>query len=86
MTISPNPAPQDRGHRKRYDWSRIVLGEWQNWLDVSGDETLTDEEALKRATRIRLAARDYAVRHGMRVESRRLKHGRILDLRFSATN
>lgn len=96
MTISPNPVPPDRPVRARYDWSSVVLGEWQNWLDLRHQvgtlvtspggldfEPLTDDEALKRATRVRLAARDYARRHGMRVESRRLDHGRVLDLRFT---
>lgn len=83
MTISPTPVPDDRPSRVRYDWDRIDLGEWQNWLDRRGTEDLTDAEALKQATRVRLAARDYARRHGMRVESRRLEHGRVLDLRFT---
>ncbi len=82
MTISPFPVPEDRPSRTRYDWSRIVIGEWQCWLDVRGED-ITDNEALKQATRIRLAARDYAARHGLTVQSRRTQHGRTLDLRFT---
>lgn len=83
MTITPNPVPEGRASRTRYAWDRIELGVWQNWPTVAEDETLTDEDALKRATRVRLAARDYATRHGLKVESRRSEHGRVLDLRFT---
>lgn len=80
MTITPHPAP-DLPPRTRYDWAQIELGTWQRWLD--GGEECSNAEALTRATRVRLAARDYAQRHGYRLESRRLDHGRILDLRFT---
>lgn len=82
MTISPTPVPEDRPRRARYDWSAIALGEWQCWVDTR-TETLTNEQALAQATRVRLAARDYAKRHGLTLESRRQNHGRVLDLRFT---
>lgn len=81
--IQPNrPDPPGR-FRASYDWSTIVLGEWQNWQDLRPQKEVTKEEALQSATRIRVAAIDYAKRHGMRVESRRLDHGKVLDLRFT---
>jgi hypothetical protein len=83
MSISPIPVPPDRPERARYDWSKVVLGEWQCWLDARG-ENLTDEDAMRRATRIRLAARDHARRHDLKLESRRIDHGRVLDLRFTS--
>lgn len=83
MTITPNPVPDDRPVRNRYDWTTVVLGEWQNWLNLDGDDSVTNEEALRAATRVRVAALHYAKRQGYDLESRRLRHGRILDLRFT---
>ena len=89
MTITPQPIPPERvglpepaRSRVSYDWNSVQLGEWQNWVDLT-DEDVTNEEAMKAATRVRVAAMDYANRHGLKVESRRERHGRILDLRFT---
>lgn len=81
MTITPKTAAAGKA-RRRYDWDAIVLGEWQNWLDLRG-ETVSNAESLKLAERTRLAAHDYARRHGLRLQSRRNDHGRVLDLCFT---
>lgn len=90
MTIAPIPTPPERAaendqrarSRVRYDWSSVQLDEWQTWQDRT-DEEIDDAEALRSATRIRVAALDHAARHGLKVESRRKDHGRVLDLRFT---
>ena len=82
MTISPQPAPQHTARaRASYDWSQIVVGEWQRWLELT-DDTITDDEARKAADRVRLAARSYARHHGLSMSTRRERHGRILDMKF----
>ncbi len=81
VTITPHPAPPGITPRTRYDWSKIVIGEWQRWLDLNPD--VPQAESTVAAERVRLAARDYAGRHGLRVESRRLNHSHVLDLRFT---
>lgn len=88
MTISPTPlppdatAPVDRVHtRAQYDWGSIVFGQWQRWLTITDE--VTNADAMRQATRIRVAAKWHADRHGYRLESRRINYGRILDLRFT---
>ncbi len=82
MTISPLPVPNDRPSRARYDWAAIVLNEWQCWLDTRALD-LNNAEAMRRATRVRLAGASYARSHSLQMESRRTDHGRTLDLRFT---
>ena len=88
MTITPHPTPADdvpvvkTRTRARYDWDSVVVGQWQRWID-SPAQTITDEDAMRACTRTRLAARWWAERNGLKVESRRKDHGRVLDLLFS---
>lgn len=91
MTISPTPAPADKTPppRSRYDWSSVQLGEWGVWVGQVVDGQIVpadiadDTEAMRQATRIRVAALDYARRHGLHVESHRENKGRVLLLRFT---
>jgi hypothetical protein len=91
MTVTPYPTPADRAaendakpvyERTSYNWDSVIVGRWQTWQDLTGED-VTNAEALRRATRIRLAARSHAINSGMQVESRRKNYGRILDLRFT---
>jgi len=84
--ISPQPVPEDETDvperiLRTYDWGAVRLGTWQRWLDMRADD-LTDEEALRHATRIRVSASRHAHREGLTVATRRREHGRVLDLRF----
>ncbi len=81
-TVTPSPPVVDAPTRTRYDWKAIVPGEWQTWLDLNPD---TDQgEARRRTERVRLAARDYASRHRMHLETWRKNGGRTLCLRFTS--
>jgi hypothetical protein len=90
MMHKPSSVPPDRAAnndrkvsaRRRYDWSSVQLGEWQCWQDLTGQD-FTDSEALYEATKVRVAAKWYADNNGLRLQSRRLDYGRILDLRFT---
>lgn len=98
FTPTPVPAedrPRDEDRRRyAYAWDAIQLGVWQRWLDLHTaegrtawelppDRELTDVEAMRHCTRIRVAAKWHADTHQLKVESRRKDHGRILDLRFT---
>ncbi|MBN1174541.1 MAG: hypothetical protein JXA67_20400 [Micromonosporaceae bacterium] len=85
MAIEPTPltAEEQPKPRQRYDWTKIQLGEWQRWMDLTGED-VSSEHAKQRSERIRLAAIAYGRAHGMRVESRR-QTWQTLDLRFIAT-
>lgn len=68
--------------RKRYDWDKVVVGTWQNWIDCGRDSQISDQEARRQAQNIVVAAREWANRNGLRVHTRRVRNGRILDLLF----
>lgn len=89
MTRTPQPVPPERvdppepaRSTTSYDWESMKPDTWQRWQDLTGDQ-VTNEEALRAATRIRVAAIEWGKRHGYDVKSRRWSHGRILDLRFT---
>lgn len=88
MTITPSPVPPDETPaertytRARYDWGSVVPGQWQRWLDLTGED-VTDTEAMRQCTRTRLAAKWHADHNNLRLESRRTRKGRTLDLRFT---
>lgn len=65
-----------------YDWGSVVPGEWQRWLDLT-TEDITDDEAMRQCTRIRVAAKWHADHNGLTLQSRRQHKGRLLDLRFT---
>lgn len=85
----PSPLPPDREppaersrSRTSYDWASIELGVWQCWLDLRGQD-IDNAEALRQCTRVRVAALYHARSRGLTVASRRIEHGRVLDLRFT---
>jgi hypothetical protein len=85
MTITPTPVPDDwtppPAHaRGRYDWTCIQLGTWQSWLNLPDE--VTDADAMRACTRIRVAAIDHAKRNGLTVRSSRARKGRDLKLLF----
>jgi hypothetical protein len=85
MLIGPAPAPQARQRHasRRYDWSKVQIGQWQNWISPEPSEpVITDAEAHRRYMNLRNSAREWALRRGLRVQTRRRDGGRILDLRF----
>lgn len=90
MTITPRPTPANetpvrrRAPRTTYDWGLVVPNTWQRWLETT--EEVDNVEAMKRCTRVRVAAKWFADHHGYRLESRRRDYGRILDLRFVTTD
>lgn len=88
--MRPTPTPPERAEtlsqrparsRVRYPWQDIRVGEWQTWqnLDASCHETV----ARGSAQRLRAAARDWANRHGMDLQSVTTREGRTVDLRFT---
>lgn len=87
--VTPTSAPTIRagarkGPPRKYDWDRVVVGEWQNWISPENDQRpLTDIEARRRFNNIQAAAREWAWRNGLSVETRRVDHGRVVDLRFT---
>lgn len=83
--ISPTAAPADRtiGRPRRYDWSKVQVGEWQNWISPDPSEDVTDAEAFRRFVNLKNSARDWAGRQGLRVQTRRIDHGRTSDLLFT---
>lgn len=86
--LTPRPVPPDRDlidRRKRYDWEKVVIDEWQNWLEDDPSAPVTDAEARRRAQNLVVAAREWAGRNGLRVQTRRVDHGRTLDLLFTRT-
>ncbi len=88
MMITPTSAPPRRtsgpGGGRRYDWSRVQVGEWQNWITIDPtDSSVTNAEALRRYANIRSAAREWAMRNGLDVQTRRVNHGRVVDLLFT---
>ena len=85
MLISPTAAPNERPAERlrRYDWSKVRIGEWQNWISPSEGEEVSDAEALRRFVNLKNSARDWAARQGLRVHTRRVEHGRTSDLLFT---
>lgn len=87
MTITPQPVPPDdvpaerTRTQVRYDWDAVVLGQWQRWVDLTGQD-VDYADALRQCTRVRLAAKWYADHHGLTLQSRRQRKGQLLDLRF----
>jgi hypothetical protein len=81
-------VPAKRTNGDKYQWDSVPLGEWAVWIgDVDGDTVIPaeiedDAEAMRQATRIRVAAIEWARRRGLRVESERKHYGRVLMLRF----
>lgn len=87
--LTPRPAPAQRSsawhdRRCRYDWDKVEMGVWQNWIDEIPGAEVSDAEARRRAINVIVAAREWASRNGLRVQTRRIRHGRILDLMFTA--
>lgn len=82
-------APAERGetHQRpprsyvRYPWHTIEIGKWQRWLHLP-DET-TDADARRKADSLRIAARAYAERRGLQVESRSTRGKRSVELLFA---
>lgn len=85
MIVTPTPAPADRrmGRARRYDWSKVRVGEWQNWISTDPSEAVSDAEAYRRFINLKNSAREWAMRQGLRVQTRRVDHGRTLDLLFT---
>jgi hypothetical protein len=86
MLVTPSPAPIARsvGRSRRYDWSKVRLGEWQNWISPDPDEDpISDAEAFRRFVNLKNSARDWAMRQGLQVQTRRVDHGRTSDLLFT---
>jgi hypothetical protein len=86
--LTPKPAPAERervwpNHKRRYDWDKVQVGTWQNWIDEIRGEDVDDIEAQRRAQNVIVAAREWARRRGLQVQTRRVRHGRILDLLFT---
>jgi hypothetical protein len=87
--MRPTPTPPERAEalsqrparsRARYEWADIKVGEWQTWQNL--DAAVQPAEARAAATRLRAAARDWAKRRGMDLQSVTTREGRTVDLRF----
>ncbi len=84
MITPTTPASGRRpGPPRRYDWDKVEVGEWQNWISPQAGESITDAEARRRFVNLRNSAREWAGRNGLFVETRRVNHGRFVDLRFT---
>lgn len=85
--VAPRAVPPAREHqitqgRTRYDWTRVEVGRWQNWLELGEDAS--DGEARRRSQNLITAARDWASRNELRVQTRRFDLGRTVDLLFTS--
>ncbi len=88
MAITPTSAPTERpearpGPARRYDWDKVVVGQWQNWINQPDDRPITDAEARRRYANLKNSATQWAGRNDLRVQTRRARHGRVVDLLFT---
>ena len=88
--MRPTPTPPERAEtlsqrparsRVRYPWQDIKVGVWQTWQNL--DITYPEADARACAQRLRAAARDWASRHDMDLQSVTTREGRTVDLRFT---
>jgi hypothetical protein len=74
--VRAEPAPALHRHR---DWARYTDGSWWKFRDEPDDVLTADAYENKRIT---TAARNWAQRRDLRVESRTERAGKVLYLRF----
>jgi hypothetical protein len=75
--LSKRPARS----RVHYPWEEIKVGEWQTWQNF--DASVQPGEARTAANRLRSAARDWAKRRDMDLQTVTTREGRTVDLRFT---
>jgi hypothetical protein len=75
ITPVANQKPPPRLHgNARYDWMSAADGEYHLWRDAPVGEAR--EDSVRGYHRLRLSAREWAMRRGGRIDTRIVDHGR----------